>query len=114
MFFPSGEFDPRSAAALIAREALLSGVSDVAVRREADWWLIESSEDWLPPPLDSEAFQRLVPFAEGAPNSSRSEILLTAFARDVATGNRGNMTTVKGTAAPSVGSQPGRVVAFRI
>lgn len=113
MFFSSGQFDPRLAAALVVQEALLSGASDVTVRREAEWWVIESRDDWLRPPLDSDAFQRLVPFAEGGPNGTRSEVLLTAFAADVVTASEGTASLVKGMASEMFGGRPGRVVAFR-
>jgi hypothetical protein len=113
MFFPSGNFEARLAAALVVQEALLSGASDVTVRRDAEWWVIESSHDWLPAPLDSDAFHGVIPFPEAGPNSCRFEILLTAFASDVVTASQAGATAIKGVMSAAFERPRGRVVAFR-
>jgi hypothetical protein len=82
-FFSSGHFTPQEAAGQLVVEALLSGARRVDVRQAGQWWLVRSDVDWLPPPIDEEAFRALVPFAEGGPNATRREILLAVFATDV-------------------------------
>lgn len=83
MYFRSGRFTPEEAAVKLVLEAVLCGARRVETLRVGAWWLVRGDVDWLPPPLDEEAFGALVPFLEGGPNASRSEILVAAYATDV-------------------------------
>ncbi len=97
-FFRSGRFTPEEAAVKLVLEALLCGARRVDTQRAGGWWLVRSDVDWLPPPLDEEAFGALVPFIEGGPNASRSEIHVAVFATAVVAAGDGSMRVIKGEA----------------
>jgi hypothetical protein len=94
-FFRGGAYDPIEAAALIVGEALRRGATDVRVRSERGWLIIEAERDWLGP-LADRAFAGAVPFPEAGPNSMLSEVLLMAFAQSVVTATSSAHTIVKG------------------
>jgi hypothetical protein len=95
-FFASGHFTPEEVAGHLVVEALLSHARCVEVRQVERWWVVRSDVDWLPPPLDDQAFRALVPFPEGGPNAARREILLGIFATDVALGGVDGPRIIKG------------------
>jgi hypothetical protein len=97
-FFASGRFTPQEAAGHLVLEALLCGARRVEAQRAGPWWVVRGDVDWLTPPLDEEAFGALVPFLEGGPNASRSEILVAVFATDVVVDGHGGKRVIKGEA----------------
>jgi hypothetical protein len=118
-FFASGRFTPEEAAIKLVLEALLCGARRVETQRAGAWWLVRGDVDWLPPPLDEEAFGALVPFIEGGPNASRSEIHLAVFATAVVVAGDGPMGVIKGEPDAQLeealaGGGWARSVAFRV
>jgi hypothetical protein len=96
-YFSAGHFSPEEVVGQLVVEASLSGSRLVEVQHVGDWWLIRSDVDWLPPPVDEQAFESLVDFPEDGPNGVRSEFFLTQFARDVVTHSPGeDFRVVKG------------------
>jgi hypothetical protein len=93
--FWAHRFSPAEAVAHLVQECLLGGAAAVAVRHEADWWLVGADIDWLAGDADA-AFQRVVSYPEAGPNSMRYEIALTAFADDVLTALDGSIVWVQG------------------
>lgn len=119
-FFIAGIFDPDEMAAQVAAEALRCGAGCVKIDRREQWWIIAADRDWLGERDALQAFRRLVSYPEGGENSMRSEILLTAFARDVVTRAHGETVAIKGETDASQQallaslSKAGRLVAFRV
>ena len=86
-FFRSGEFSVAELLSLLTHEAIMHGARDVTARAIGEWWLIQSSHDWLSG--DIAAFFNLVPDPLAGPNSSRVEFLATVFCRAVWTARAG-------------------------
>ena len=95
-FFRYGEFNSVEAACRLVAEALAAGAQDVEVLRVGQWHVVSSTSDWLPSPADTDAFRGLVPFPEGGQNATRSEFLLTVFAKSVVVHTPGNATAITG------------------
>lgn len=94
-----GVVDPRELAVKIASGPIFLGMVPVLVDRAGDWWLVASPQDWLA--LDAstsvaEAFNRIRPFPTAGRNAMRAEVLLSAFADDVAVYGADGRTVVKG------------------
>lgn len=85
LFFRSGEFDPLDAAQAVARGAFEAGAGAVDVRRLGRWWVIAADKDWLADTDTEAVFHRFTAMPSSTPNRVRPEVLLTAFARSVAT-----------------------------
>ncbi|WP_095988978.1 hypothetical protein [Cystobacter fuscus] len=107
----------------IVTEAILVTSGPVTALRRDRWWVIYSPLDWFGEYSEKidELFGRIVPFPEGGRNSSRAEIVLTAFASSVVTASatrvqwikKRDIASVDPTAAWVQQSQPlGRLVAF--
>jgi hypothetical protein len=114
-FFKEGKFTAIDLAANIVREALQSGASSIGVVRYDGWTIVYSPDDWLAGNA-STAFVRIVPFPEGGQNAMRTEVLATAFARQVMTKIDGRIENITGPYEPSVLAKyadRGRAVAFR-
>ncbi len=121
IFFSDGT--PRSfqcAQQLVAQLVAL-GVSEVFVSRSERWWAVGSLDrDWFLAGLPVESqFQRILPLPEMAPNASRAEILLLAFADDVAVLSGDELRVLAGTEPPTdfarraQAKAPTRVIFFR-
>jgi hypothetical protein len=116
-YFRTGRFAAVDAIALLTDEALSHGAPDVSSRKIGDCWVLQSSHDWLDGDLAS--FFALVPDPERGPNTSRVEILLTAFCEAVWTSRSGQLYDVTARMAlPAelvellADSSLGRVIAF--
>jgi hypothetical protein len=117
-FFRGGEFEPYEAAQLLADEALRSGAQTVTVRRQGDWFSIEADRDWLQG--DLAAFFTPQSYAEGGRNSTRVEVVLTAFCSAVVTATDDGVHEVSSSPDSNLRLQDlqipsaptGRVVAF--
>jgi hypothetical protein len=86
-YFRGGDFQARQALALLTDEAVAHGSGDLHVERIDDWWLVASSNDWLDG--DIGAFFSPVPDPVAGTNTSRVEVLLTAFCGKVWTASSG-------------------------
>jgi hypothetical protein len=124
LYLRSGKPSGLELAERLIGDVLLLTSGPVTASRNGPWWVITSPVDWLKRscsgPLE-QLFTRIVPFPEAGPNSMRSEVLLTAFARDVLTRDRSTVYVVKGPpslAAPGPDLAPGhnweRLVAFTL
>jgi hypothetical protein len=98
-FLPSGVASGPHLAGRIVEDALLVGAKRVHVYHASGWWIIASETDWLPVGSVEDTkslFTVVTSFPEGGPNSMRSEVLLGAFATDVATYRQGEWLTIQG------------------
>ena len=114
-FFPGGTFSASEMAALLVREALLCGVSDVAVQQRGEWTVVHSPSDWLNK-APSSVFHEVCAFAEGGPNAMRVEVLATALSHGVVTSSgRGTEVVAGEVDLQFLGGLDlaGRTVAFR-
>lgn len=93
-YFRSGQFTNTEVVSLLVEEALSNGAPDISARREGGFWILQSSHDWLEG--DLAAFFSLVPDPVRGPNTSRVEVLLTAFCDVVWTAWPGETYTVSG------------------
>jgi hypothetical protein len=117
-FFRDGEFEPHEAAQLLADEALRSGAETVTVRRQGDWFSVEADRDWLRG--DLAAFFTPQSYAAGGRNSTRVEVVLTAFCSAVITATDDGVHEVSSSPDSNLRLQDlqipstptGRVVAF--
>jgi hypothetical protein len=116
-YFRGGSFVAIEAVALLTDEALSHGATDVSSSKVEACWVIESSHDWLGG--DVASFFALIPDPERGPNTSRVEILLTAFCDAVWTSSFGLAYDVSGGSQPPVEIRDrlenpnlGRVIAF--
>lgn len=82
-YFRSGQFDAEELVSLLVQEALRGGASAVDFRRLGDWMKFEADVDWLKG--DVAAFFAPLSYHEGGRNSSRVEVVLTAFCEAVVT-----------------------------
>lgn len=113
-YFSSGAYNQHEAALQIAAEALLSGAQDIRITRSGPWIAVCAELDWLEG-IGATAFEKLLPFPPGGPNSSRSEFLLTVFAESVATAIPSESHIIKGSAlGPLIEAEPSwaRIVSF--
>lgn len=123
LYIPGGEPRAEYLTSRLALDALTLGVRDVTIKRGGDWWLVHGTTDWLRGTTEEEIrklFTNIVPFPEAGVNSMRSEVLITAFARDVATAKETHRIVIAGDIGPHdpLWRLPGcggsdRVVAFR-
>lgn len=94
-YFDDEGFSAARAVEYIRAEARTSGVETLDVTEIDGWWILAANQDWLPSEEDGlRPFRELVHFPEAGVNASRSEILLTAFARVVITAREGRATVV--------------------
>ena len=82
-FFRSGRFDTEELISLLVEEAARGGASAVDVRRDDGWVTVSADVDWLAG--DVAAFFAPLSYPEGGRNSSRVEVVLTAFCDAVVT-----------------------------
>lgn len=117
-FFSRGAFDPAEVVARLTFEALVCGVRSLVIERAERWWIIRGDADWLTEPDKLRSFYQIVSYAQGGDNSTRSEVLLNAFASDVVTASGGGVDVIKGTSDATIDEylalhrDAGRVVAF--
>jgi hypothetical protein len=74
------------------------GKGECIVRSTEGWWIVGSDTQWLSHPKlgVADLFQNVVPAPLHGEHSMRGEVLLGAFARDVAVVTSGEVTQVKG------------------
>jgi len=114
-FFRRARFNVPEMVAMLVDEARLSGAVSVWPETRGDWVLVRADVDWLKGDLN--AFQRPVSYPEAGQNSSRVEVVLTAFCRGVIT-KAGHLTSrlivPQSEREPDLDheSSDGRVIAF--
>jgi hypothetical protein len=116
-YFRTGEFSVIEAVALLTAEALAAGATSFSARQVGEFWVLESPHDWLDG--DIAAFYSLTPDPAQGPNTSRVEIVLTAFCATVWTASPGRTHEVVGRATEPTdlvdlfANMPkGRIIAF--
>lgn len=87
----------------IVTEAMVATSGPVTVLRLEEWWVIHAPVDWFGEYEDrlNELFGRIVAFPEGGRNSSRAEIVLTAFASMIVAASASGVRWLKGDADPA-------------
>lgn len=109
----------------IISDALLLTDKPITVLNKNDWWIIGSQADWLSTHFNNsieELFSRVIPFPEAGQNSIRSEVLLTAFAKDIVTVVNKKVVIIKGSISDEENffkilqkdSHWERIIAFRV
>ena len=71
----------------------------VTIFRRGEWWFVGCEKDWMACQSSGsvdDLFSRVVPFPEAGPNCMHSEVLLTAFAKDVLLRERATLRILKG------------------
>ena len=99
MFLRSGRVGGRELAESILGDALILTDGPVTVMRRGGWWLVGCEEDWMARQSSGsvdDLFSKIVPFPEAGPNSMHSEVLLTAFAKEVLTKDETTLRAIKG------------------
>jgi hypothetical protein len=109
----------------IVSDALLLVDEPISAQKQDEWWIVSCERDWIANQSNlivEEIFSRIIPFPEAGQNSMRSEVLLTAFAKDVITILGKEISVIKGDFTirdkqlfDSLNGNPKRrVVAFRL
>jgi len=101
LFFPGGKPNGLTCANYLVAEIMALGGHDAAVRRTAGWWLVGSSTDWFGELEIVTLFHRLVPLPQLGPNTSRAEVIVMAYASNIATiGPSGGRVVIAGAEPP--------------
>jgi len=106
-------------------DALMLTQGRVTALQEKSWWIVACDVDWMSKVAGvavEDLFSRIIPFPQAGANSMHSEVLLTAFAKDVITWDHRGRRSIKGDVAVHdamsgiIKSDPQwhRVVAFRM
>jgi len=102
-FFGRAEPEPINLLAYIMADIIGLGKGECVIRCSEEWFVIGSDLDWLAHETYNilDMFNHVVPAPEHGEHSMRGEILVNAFARDVAVLERDKVLQVKGDAPPS-------------
>ncbi len=121
MYLRGGNADPVDLARQIAGDAIYLGAKRAQIINVNGWLLVAADVDWMKGSEIQEIFSQVVPFPKAGVNSMRSEVLLSAFARDIFTADSTGHVVIKGTAPndPEVYRAAkeenwARVIAFRL
>ena len=98
LFFLAGNATPLACALDLLGDAVSLGANNTAILRRDSWWIVSADIAWLSHDKHSlrYLFTHLVPFPEAGDNSTRSEVLVSAFAKDVAVEMEGIIQQVIG------------------
>jgi len=121
---PSGVPDLRDLTAALVADALCLGAFPVTADRIDDWFVVAAKLDWIRAETNLsvlDSFHRVQIFHQHRRNSTRANIMLTAFTKEVVTVGADGPTLIKGEESTLLGivrtlesRYPGsRVVAFR-
>ena len=74
------------------------------IARHGEWWIVSSANDWVAHESLAvrQLFSRVVPAPEQGVNSMRAEVILSAYAQDVATFDGEQWLVVEGAIPPAV------------
>ena len=102
MFFVQGRASAEACVLLLVGDALALGVSEVGASHYGDWWVVGSPEDWLETDVCSveSLFSRLIPLPQAGVNSTRSEVVVRAFAAAVSVWTPTGLRSISGEVAP--------------
>ncbi|MEQ8852387.1 hypothetical protein [Gimesia sp.] len=98
IYLPQEKWNESSLTALLVEDILISGHMAISFKVD-DWWIIASNTDWFKIQSDltiNDYFTNLIRFPEQGPLSIHSEVLITAFAKEVVTLDRTSNVVVKG------------------
>ena len=93
IFFGAAGFDPSIAVGFILDEARRCGSRDASCKVVGEWWIIESSLDWLPA-NSRDTFFAMERYDQAPVNVRRLEILLAAFCAEVVTLGHGQAEVI--------------------
>jgi len=90
MPFPNGRVDAMSLLAYVMADVIVLGRGECRIARRRGWSIVSSDVDWLVHPSLSidQLFTRIVAAREHGANSLRAELVVNAFAADVAIWDR--------------------------
>lgn len=102
-FFGRATPDPTHLLAYIMADIIELGKGECMIRHAGEWFVIGSDLDWLKHEKYTvpDLFNHVVPAPAHGEHSMRGEILVNAFARDVAVLESGKILQVKGEAPPA-------------
>jgi hypothetical protein len=112
--FPGGRVDAMSLLSYVMADVLGRGECRIAERD--GWWVVSSDVDWLAHASVSveRLFTRVVAAPEHGDHSLRAEVVINAFASDVAVWN-GDVVVIKGEPpASAIWPHGRRALAFRL
>lgn len=103
-FFNRPQPEPVALLAYIMADVVQLGRGECVIRSVADWYVIGSNASWLTHERyeAAELFRHIVPASEHGQHSMRGEVLVSAFAQDVAVIGPGGVLTVQGETPPKV------------
>lgn len=102
VYLPDGHVDPATLVARLVSDILQLEECVVTALRVHGWWIVASGTDWIASDagvVPHDYFHRIVPFPEAGQNAFHTDVLVTAFARDVVTADRESEKVIKGTHA---------------
>lgn len=98
IYLPYGELNGDTLAIRLMQDIVVMSQLPVCAIQDQPWWIIASEEDWivsrLTAPNVEAYFKSVVPFPELGDNSLHIEVVITAFAASVLTGDSANNTTL--------------------
>lgn len=102
-FFRCAAPSPTHLLMYIMDDIIELGKGECLIRRASEWFVIGSDLDWLKHEEYNvlELFNHVVPAPAHGEHSMRGEVLVNAFARDVAVLESGKILQVKGDAPPT-------------
>ena len=98
--FAAGRANPMGIMAYLVADVLELGKGACHVLRRGEWWVVSSDVDWMSHPdiPVRSLFERVVPAPAHGAHSLRAEVILSAFAQDLLTGDaKGERLVIKGT-----------------
>ena len=123
LLFPNGRVDPMILLSYVMADVLVLGRGECRIVERDGWWVVSSDVDWMAGARDpgrrgaevpiNELFARVVAAPEHGEHSLRAEVLVNAFASDVAVWN-GDISVIKGDAPNASWPPCRRALAFRI
>jgi hypothetical protein len=96
---PSGKPDLRDLAAALVTDALCLGAHPVIADRLDEWYVVAAKLDWIRAETKltvQESFHRVQIFHKHRQNSTRANIIVTAFTKEVVTIGPEETTFIKG------------------
>lgn len=102
-FFGREQPDPLNLIAFIMADIIALGKGECIIRSSGEWFIIGSDLNWLKHNRYDifELFNNVVPAPTHGKHSMRGEILINAFASDIAVLENGKVNQVKGCSPPT-------------
>lgn len=88
LFLPEGRVSGEILALRLISDILIQPYRLAMALRADEWWVVASNEDWMLCSSNAthrDPFTHVIAFVEAGPNSLHTEILITAYCKDVIT-----------------------------